>query len=91
MRGADFAGNVIFDGADEDGFAGGGVEKRFDEKGGGGFAVGAGDAGGGERALGMTEEGGGGFGERAAAVLDFEDGDVRAGRRGDDRRWARSR
>ena len=71
-RGAHFAGNVVLDGADEDGFAGGGVEKRFDEKGGGGFAVGAGDAGGGELALGMAEEGGGGFGEGAAAVLDFE-------------------
>jgi hypothetical protein len=63
---------VILDGADQDRFAGGGVEQRFDEKGGGGFAVGAGDAGGGEAALGMAEEGGGCFSERAAAVLDFE-------------------
>ena len=91
QRGAHFAGNVILDGADEDCFAGGGVEKRFGEEGGGGFAVGAGDAGGGELALGVAEEGGGGFGEGAAAVLDFK-------RRGagliderDGRRWAKSR
>ena len=80
-RGAHFAGDVIFDGADENGFARGGVEQRFGEEGRGGFAVGAGDAGGSELALGMTEEGGGGLGERAAAVLDFEDGRCRAGRR----------
>ncbi len=42
----------------------------------GGFAVGAGDAGGCERLFGMAEEGGGGFGEGAAAVFDFEDGDL---------------
>ena len=71
-RGAHFAGDVIFDGADQNGVARGGVEQRFGEKGGGGFAVGAGDAGGGELALGMAEEGGGSLGERAAAVLDFE-------------------
>ena len=89
-RGADFAGDVIFDGADEDGFAGGGVEERFGEKGGGGFAVGAGDAGGGEAALGMAEEGGRGFGEGAAAVFDFERRGVGLIDDADDRRWARS-
>ena len=71
-RGAHFAGDVIFDGADEDGGAGSGVEKRFGEKCGGGFAVGAGDAGGGEAALGMAEEGGRSLGQRAAAVLDLQ-------------------
>ena len=71
-RGTNFAGDVVFDGADQDCFAGGGVQQRFGEKGRRRFAVGAGDAGGGERALGMAEEGGGGFGQRAAAVLDFE-------------------
>ncbi len=69
-----FAGDVILDGADENCLARGGVEERFDEESGGGFAVGAGDSGGGELALGMAEERGGGLGERAAAVLDFEDG-----------------
>ena len=72
--GAHLAGDVIFDGADEDGLARGGVEQRFGEECGCGFAVGAGDAGGGELALGMAEECGGGLGERAAAVFDFEDG-----------------
>ena len=72
--GARLAGDVILDGADENGFAGGGVEQRFGEEGGCGFAVGAGDAGGGELALGMAEECGGSLGERAAAVLDLEDG-----------------
>ena len=90
-RGAHFAGDVIFDGADENGFAGGGVEQRFGQKGGGGFAVGAGDAGGGELALGMAEEGGGGLRQRAAAMLDFEDGQAGRRRRADGRRWARSR
>ena len=47
--GAHFAGDVIFDGADENGGAGGGVEQRFGQECSGGFAVGAGDAGGGER------------------------------------------
>ncbi len=56
QRGTHFAGDVILDGADEDGFARGGVEKRLGEEGRGGFAVGAGDAGGGELALGMAEE-----------------------------------
>ncbi len=73
--GANFTGNVIFDGADEDGFARGGVEERFDEKRRGGFAVGASDAGGFEGAFRMMEECGGGFGEGATAVIDFEDGD----------------
>ena len=40
----------------------------------GGFAVGPGDADGGHGALGMPEEGGRGLGQRAAAVLDFDDG-----------------
>ena len=71
-RGAHFAGDVVFDGADENGFARGGVEQRFGEKCRCRLAVGAGDAGGGERALGMAEEGGGGLGQRAAAVFDFE-------------------
>jgi len=46
-RGSDFAGNVVLDGADEDCFAVGDVEERFDQEGSSGFSVGAGDAGGG--------------------------------------------
>ena len=84
--GTHLAGDVVLDGADEDRVAGGGVEKRFGEEGSGGFAVGAGDAGGGELALGMGEEGGRGLGERAAAVLDFEDGQAGLEDERDDRR-----
>ncbi len=72
--GAHFAGYMIFDGSDQDGSAGGGVEQSFREKCGGGFAVGAGNAGGGELALRMPEEGCRSLGECATAVLDFEDG-----------------
>ena len=49
--GAHFAGNVVLDGADEDGLAGSGVEQRLDQKCRGRFAVGAGDARGRELAL----------------------------------------
>ena len=56
--GARFAGDVIFDGADENCRAGGSVEERFGEEGCRSFAVGAGDASGGEFALGMAEESG---------------------------------
>ena len=73
-RGPNLACDVIFDRADQHGLAGGGVQKRFGEKGRCRFAVGAGDAGGGERALGMAEEGGRCFGQRAAAVFDFKHG-----------------
>ena len=69
---ARLAGYMALDGADEDGAADGGVEKRFGEKGGSGFAIRASDAGAAELALGMAEEGGGGLSERAAAVFDLE-------------------
>ena len=71
--GTRFAGDVVLDGADEDGGAGGGVEKRLGEKCGRGFAIGAGNAGGGERALGMAEEGRRSLSKSAAAVLDVKD------------------
>ena len=71
---ARLAGHVIFDGADEDCLASGGVQQRFGEKCGGRFAVGAGDAGGGELSFGMAEKSGRGFGQCAAAVFDFETG-----------------
>ncbi len=84
-----FAGHMIFNGADENRLARGGIQQRFGQKGRGGFAVGAGDSGGGELAFGMAEECGGSLGQRAAAVLDLEqrqarliDGEVVEGRRG---------
>ena len=73
-RRANFAGDMVLDGADEDGFAGGGVEERLDEEGRCRLAIGSGDAGGRQLALGMAEEGCGGLGQGAAAVFDLEDG-----------------
>ena len=65
---------VIFDGADEDCLSVGGVQKRFAEKCGGRFTVGAGDSSGGELFFGMAEKSGRSFGECAAAMFDFENG-----------------
>ena len=69
------AGEVGFDGADEEGFAVGGLKELFEEEGGCGLAVGAGDGGEGEAALGMVVELGGEFGEGAAAVGDEGEGE----------------
>ena len=67
-RGKNFAGDMIFDGADENGFAGGGVEDGFDDKGGGAFSVGACDAGIGDALGGTLVEICAEAGEGAAAV-----------------------